>query len=82
MTKNKMPTNDNESATRVVSEEVFKQVYDSPRSLPGKQKWVTSDKDVGIIEKLLGMGIVPSVIAEQIGWILLLLVYPKSIEKK
>jgi hypothetical protein len=42
-------------STRVVSEEVFKQVYDSPRSLPGKEKWVTSDKDVRTLEKLLGL---------------------------
>ena len=41
--------------TRVVSEEVFKQVYDSPHSLPGKEKWVTIEKDVRAIEQLLGM---------------------------
>jgi len=42
-------------ATRVVSPEVFRQVYDSPQSLPGKERWVTSDEDVRQIEKLLGM---------------------------
>lgn len=44
-----------EATTRVVSEEVFKQVYDSPHSLPGKEKWVTSHEDVRTIESLLGM---------------------------
>jgi len=39
----------------VVSPEVFKQVYDSPHSLPGKDKWVTNEGDVRVIEKLLGM---------------------------
>jgi hypothetical protein len=38
-----------------VSDEVFRQVYDSPASLPGKEKWVTIDGDVRAIEKLLGM---------------------------
>lgn len=41
--------------TRVVSPEIFKQVYDSPLSLPGKHRWVTKDEDVRIIEKLLGI---------------------------
>ncbi|MGH9970921.1 MAG: hypothetical protein ACREBG_24445 [Pyrinomonadaceae bacterium] len=41
--------------THVVSAEIFKQVYDSPHSLPGKDRWVTSDADVRAIEKLLGM---------------------------
>lgn len=41
--------------TRVVSEEVFKQVYDSPHSLPGKAKWVTTDEDVRVLERILGM---------------------------
>lgn len=43
------------ASTRVVSEEVFRQVYDSPHSLPGKEKWVTSHEDVRTIERLLGM---------------------------
>ncbi len=37
------------ASTRVVSGEVFKQVYDSPHSLPGKEKWVTTDADVRTI---------------------------------
>jgi hypothetical protein len=41
--------------TRVVTPEIFKQVYDSPQSLPGKYRWVTSDEDVRRIEKLLRM---------------------------
>jgi hypothetical protein len=43
------------AATRVVSPEVFREVYDSPQSLPGKERWVTGDEDVRKIEKLLGM---------------------------
>ena len=43
------------SSTRVVSEDVFRQVYDSPHYLPGKERWVTSDEDVRTIEGLLGM---------------------------
>ena len=43
------------ASTRVVSSEIFKQVYDSPQSLPGKEKWITSDQDVRTIERLLGM---------------------------
>jgi hypothetical protein len=39
----------------MVSAEIFKQVYDSPHSLPGKDKWVTKDEDVRTIERLLGM---------------------------
>lgn len=51
-----MPKKDDASkSTRVVSEEVFRQVYDSPHSLPGKEKWVTSHEDVRTIEQLLGM---------------------------
>jgi hypothetical protein len=38
-----------------VSAEIFQQVYDSPSSLPGKFKWLTTDADVRKIEKLLGM---------------------------
>ena len=33
--------------TRVVSPEIFRQVYDSPLSLPGKHRWVTKDDDAG-----------------------------------
>jgi len=48
---------DNEQGptTRVVSEEVFRQVYDSPASLPGKEQWTTCDADVRAIERILGM---------------------------
>jgi hypothetical protein len=38
-----------------VDADIFKQVYDSPQSLPGKHRWVTSDADVRAIEKLLGI---------------------------
>lgn len=41
--------------TRVVSPELFQRVYDSPRALPGKFKWVTCDEDVRGIEELLGL---------------------------
>jgi hypothetical protein len=41
--------------TRVVSNEIFQQVYDSPASLPGKHRWVTTEEDVRTIEKILGI---------------------------
>jgi len=41
--------------TEAVSDAVFKEVYDSPASLPGRYKWLTSDEDVRAIEKILGM---------------------------
>jgi hypothetical protein len=41
--------------TQPVSAEVFRAVYDSPRSLPGKAAWVTSDADVRQIESVLGV---------------------------
>lgn len=41
--------------THRVSAELFQRVYDSPASLPGKHRWVTSDEDVQAIEKLLGV---------------------------
>jgi hypothetical protein len=54
-----MPTKPNPTSqartTRVVSPEVFKQVYDSPLSLPGSHRWVTKDEDVRTIEKLLAI---------------------------
>jgi len=55
-----MPAKDNtvprsQQSTRVVSQEIFQQVYDSPHALPGKEQWVTSDEDVRTIERLLGM---------------------------
>ncbi len=42
-------------STFPVSDEVFKQVYDSPHALPGNFKWITPDEDVRKIEKILGM---------------------------
>lgn len=44
-----------QSATRAVSDDLFRVVYDSPRSLPGKQRWLTRDEDVRAIESLLGL---------------------------
>lgn len=38
-----------------VSPELFRQVYDSPQSLPGAERWVTPDEDVRKLEQLLGM---------------------------
>jgi hypothetical protein len=40
-------------ATRAVDDEVFRQVYDSPASLPGRHRWVTTDADVRRLEELL-----------------------------
>lgn len=42
-------------ATRPVDEGLFKEVYDSPRSLPGKHQWVTNDDDVRETERILGL---------------------------
>lgn len=55
MTTNHESAESQSLTTFAVSEEVFRQVYDSPTSLPGKEKWVTSDEDVREIECLLGM---------------------------
>ena len=41
--------------THKVSNEIFKAVYDSPASLPGRHKWLTRDEEVRKIEALLGM---------------------------
>jgi hypothetical protein len=41
--------------THPVSDTVFRAVYDSPSSLPGRHQWVTSDENVRQIEELLGM---------------------------
>jgi hypothetical protein len=41
--------------THPVSDEVFREVYDSPSALPGRYRWLTSDEDVRKIEELLGM---------------------------
>ncbi|MBK9306376.1 MAG: hypothetical protein IPM58_04625 [Nitrospira sp.] len=50
-----MPTTSSPRNTFPVSDRVFKAVYDSPRSLPGKHKWLTIDADVRKIEEVLGM---------------------------
>ena len=42
-------------ATLPVSDETFRQVYDTPASLPGRHKWLTPTEDVRQIETLLGM---------------------------
>ncbi len=44
-----------QSHTHPVSDEIFRQVYDSPASLPGRHKWVTREEDVRQIEELLGL---------------------------
>ncbi len=54
MTQNSSPQSPART-TRLVSPEVFKQVYDSPASLPGKYRWVTKDEDVCGVERLLGI---------------------------
>jgi len=41
--------------TLPVDDDVFRTVYDSPASLPGCYKWLTSDEDLRRIESLLGM---------------------------
>lgn len=41
--------------TRMVSIEIFQQIYESPASLPGKERWTTRDDDARKIEVLLGM---------------------------
>ncbi|HEX8078604.1 MAG TPA: hypothetical protein VF557_00190 [Jatrophihabitans sp.] len=46
---------DEQRHTVAVDDAVFRQVYDSPASLPGRHRWLTSDQDVREIEKLLNM---------------------------
>lgn len=46
---------DQPGRTFPVEDAVFRRVYDSPSSLPGRQRWVTPTEDVREIEKLLGM---------------------------
>jgi hypothetical protein len=41
--------------THTVSNTVFREVYDSPASLPGRYKWLTRDQDVHKLEELLAM---------------------------
>ncbi len=42
-------------STHAVPEDLFRAVYDSPSSLPGRYSWVTPDQDVREIERLLGI---------------------------
>lgn len=42
-------------STVQVSDEVFRKVYESPASLPGRYRWLTTEEDVRAIEKILGM---------------------------
>lgn len=42
-------------ATQAVGDDVFRQVYDSPASLPGRLRWVTPDADVRRLEQVLGL---------------------------
>lgn len=44
-----------QKTTTTVNDAVFREVYDSPASLPGRYKWLTSESDVRQLEKLLGM---------------------------
>jgi len=44
-----------ERNTHPVDDQVFRAVYDSPASLPGRNKWLTCENDVRKIEELLGM---------------------------
>jgi hypothetical protein len=41
--------------TYAVSDALFREVYDSPASLPGRHRWQTRAQDVRRLEKLLGM---------------------------
>jgi hypothetical protein len=53
-----MPSDPESAAKRStypVSDELFQAVYDSPRSLPGKDVWLTPDQDVREIERALGI---------------------------
>jgi len=45
-----MQTKPQQRNTFPVSDKVFKAVYDSPQSLPGKHKWLTAEADVRKIE--------------------------------
>ena len=44
-----------DASTVEVPEAVFREVYESPASLPGEHRWVTPDEDVREIERLLSM---------------------------
>ena len=45
----------NQRTTLPVSDKVFREVYDSPASLTGRHRWLTTEEDVRKIEALLGM---------------------------
>jgi hypothetical protein len=47
--------NSPQKQTHAVSDEVFRQVYESPSSLPGRHRWLTPTDEVRQIENLLGM---------------------------
>ncbi len=51
----KAATKEKTRNTHPVGNEVFRTVYDTPASLPGKHKWLTKEEDVRQIEKVLGM---------------------------
>ena len=44
-----------ERHTHRVSDAVFREVYDSPASLPGRYRWVTPEADVRRLEEVLGI---------------------------
>jgi hypothetical protein len=44
-----------DKTTLPVNDQIFREVYESPASLPGRHKWLTRDDDVRQIEALLGM---------------------------
>lgn len=44
-----------QTQTHLVSDDVFRPVYDSLAALPGRYQWLTSEADVRQIENLLGM---------------------------
>jgi len=46
--------NDHRNLNHLVSDDVFRQVYDAPASLSGCHKWLTREAAVRQIEKLLG----------------------------
>jgi hypothetical protein len=47
--------NKKDRTTIEVSASVFREVYDSPASLPGRERWTTSDEDVRRLEDLIGL---------------------------
>ena len=53
MPANSKSAKNSKASTRIVNAEIFKRVYDSPHSLPGKEKG--KGRDVRTIERLLRM---------------------------